>query len=294
MKMAPISVLIPTFNEELNLPAALRSLDGWTDDVWVVDSFSTDRTLEIARQFGASTVQHPFESHARQKNWALANLPWRHPWLLLLDADEQVPPLLREEITQVVLADGHGLDGFWMRYRLMFYGKWIRHCGWYPTWLLRLVRRSKARFEDRPVDEHVVLDGPAGRLENDLLHQSLRDMDFWIAKHNHYSTLNARIFHDLLRGHETGGVEPRLLGTQAERKRFIKQKIWPRLPGRALWFFLYMYVLRLGFLDGKHGFMFCAMHAVFQQFTTAKLWELKYYKAGAPEGAIVVKQKAAE
>ncbi len=285
---APVSVIIPTYNEEIHLAACLASVAGWASEVFVVDSFSTDRTGEIARSFGAHFVQHQFEGYARQKNWALDNLSFKHEWLLVLDADERVPQDLRAEIADVVRADGGGKDGFWMRYRLMFYGKWIRHCGWYPTWILRLVRRGKVRWEDRPVDEHAVVAGSSGRLQHDIIHESQRDMHFWIAKHNRYSTHNARIF--ALAGQEADGIKPRVWGNQAERKRFIKQRIWPHLPGRALFFFVYMYVFRLGFLDGVPGFHFCVMHAIFQQFVVVKQWEQKQVKRDKADRSVEISE----
>lgn len=287
----PISVLIPTYNEEVNLTDCLASLVDWAGEIIVIDSFSTDRTVELARSFGAQVVTHEFLTPAQQKNWALEHLPIQNDWVLFLDADERVPPALREEMAQMILQDGNGYDGFWMRYRLMFYGKWIRHCGWYPVWLLRLVRRSKARWEDRAVDEHIILEGKAGYLDNDLIHENLKDMTFWIEKHNRYASQNAQIYYDLLQGKSSSGVSANFFGSQAERKRFIKQNIWLYLPGRGLLFFLYLYIFRLGFLDGKHGFIFCMMHGIFQQFITVKLWELKHYKEGAPTGGIAIKKK---
>ena len=288
MSAAPLSVLILTYNEECHIERCLRNVEGWADEVLVVDSFSTDRTVELAQKCGVHVVQHEFQYPAQQKNWAMANLPFRHDWLLMLDADEVVPPSLRDEIVGVVSEDGRGFDGFRMRYRLMFYGKWIRHCGWYPVWILRLVRRSKARWEDRRVDEHIVLDGRTGYLQEDLVHESLRDMAFWIAKHNVYSTRNAFEYQKILRRDAVSGVRPRLFGNQAERKRFIKERIWPYLPARGLIFFLYLYVIRRGFLDGRQGFLFCAMHGIFQYFIAVKLWEAKRYKPGAPEGWIAI------
>ena len=284
---APVSVLILTYNEELNLPDCLAGATELSDDVHVVDSFSTDQTVQIANQYCASVIQHEFAYPAQQKNWALDNLPFKYEWLLVLDADERVPEDLRAEIAEVVQSDGNGRDGFWMRYRLMFYGKWIRHCGWYPTWILRLVRRGEVRWEDRPVDEHAVVTGSVGRLQHDIIHESLRDMHFWIAKHNGYSTHNARIY-ALTGSDRADGVTPSWLGNQAERKRFIKQYIWPHLPGRSFFFFLYMYFFRLGFLDGLHGFHFCVMHAVFQQFVVVKQWEQKHYKQASAGSAIQV------
>lgn len=282
---APVSVLILTYNEELNLPDCLASATELSDDVHVVDSFSTDQTVEIAEHRGTHVVQHAFAYPAQQKNWALDNLPFKYEWLLVLDADERVPEYLRAEIADVVRADGHGKDGFWMRYRLMFYGKWIRHCGWYPTWILRLVRRGKVQWEDRPVDEHAVVAGDVGRLRHDIIHESLRDMDFWIAKHNVYSSHNARIYSSS-GGAPADGITASWLGNQAERKRFIKQHIWPHLPGRAFFFFLYMYFFRLGFLDGRHGFHFCVMHAIFQQFVVVKQWGQKQCTKDVRQNAV--------
>lgn len=274
-RRTPVSVLIIAHNEEMHMSHCLDSVREWTDDVWVVDSFSTDATVEASRARGANVVQHAWEGYARQKNWALDNLPFKNEWILLLDADERLPAELAQEISEVVAKDGGGSVAFWMRYRLMFYGKWIRHCGWYPTWILRLAKRGHIRFEDRAVDEHPKIDGPIGRLQNDLLHQSLRDMEFWIEKHNQYSTHNARIYYGLRRNKQADGIRPRFFGTQAERKRFIKEHIYHRVPGRSFLFFLYMYVFRLGFLDGREGLIFCTMHGIFQYFNAVKLWELE-------------------
>jgi len=208
----------------------------------------------------------------------LANLPIRGEWLFLLDADEWVPADLRDEILETVRTDSGLHDGYWMRYRLMFYGKWIRHCGWYPTWILRLVRRSNASIEDRRLDEHAVVSGATGRLQHDLIHENKRDMADWIAKHNRYSSQSAAIEAQSI----AGGVRPNLFGNQAERKRFIKEKIWPHLPGRALLYFVYLYIFRLGFLDGRHGLMFCIMRGVFEQFNTAKRWERQRHSSVTP------------
>jgi len=278
-----LSVLIITYNEEIHLEHCLRSLAGWVDEIFVVDSFSTDRTVEIARSFGAHVVQHEFQYHAQQKNWALSNLPLHGEWILLLDADERVPTSLREEILAKIGVPSQ-LNAFWMRYRLMFYGKWIRHCGWYPVWILRLVRRSVVSIEDRRIDEHAVVPGTTGYLKNDLIHENFRDMHAWIAKHNCYSSRSAAMF----LGHETSGVEPKLFGNQAERKRFIKEKIWRHLPARGLLYFFYLYIVRLGFLDGRLGLLFCTMRGIFEHFNSVKLWELEHFKQGAPAGSIAL------
>lgn len=279
-------MLIPTFNEEVNLPDSLASVCGWAKDVWVVDSFSADRTVEIAREAGVNVVQHAFEGYAQQKNWALENVPFRGKWVLILDADERVSPELAAEIRRLITADGSGCNGFYLNRKLIFYGRWIRHCGWYPSWNLRLFRRGHGLYEQREVHEHLLLDGQAGYCKHDLIHEDLRDMSFWIAKHNRYSSQEAGELDRLRRGASTAGLQASVFNGSLERKRFIKERIWPHLPGRAFLAFFYWYFFRLGFLDGKHGFLFCQMHAIFEQFTAAKLWELEHYKRDARDGAI--------
>ena len=281
-----LSVLVPTLNEEVNLPDCLASVVGWAKEIWVVDSYSTDRTPEIARQSEANLMQHPFDGYAAQKNWALENVPFSCEWLLILDADERVSLELADEIRGIIAADGNGYDGFYLNRKLIFYGKWIRHCGWYPSWNLRLFRHVRGRYEQREVHEHLVLEGKVGYCKHDLIHEDLRDMSFCIAKHNRYSSQEARELDMVRRGVGTTGLQASLLKGSVERKRFIKERIWPHLPGRAFLLFFYLYFVRLGFLDGKRGFLFCQMHAIFEQFTTAKLWELQHHKQGALEGTI--------
>jgi glycosyltransferase involved in cell wall biosynthesis len=273
--ITPVSVLVPTYNEEIHLIDCLASVAGWASEIFVVDSFSTDRTREIAGSFGATFVQHRFEGYALQKNWALENLNFKNEWVLILDADERVTPELRNEIAAILANGGTPPAGYYLNRRFIFYGNWIRHCGWYPSWNMRLFRHRLGRYEIREVDEHVVLNGPSAYCKHDLIHEDLRGIEAWIEKHNRYSTYNTRIYSKIMQGESSGEVRPRLLGNLAERKRFIKQHVWPHLPGRAFFFFLYMYFFRLGFLDGLHGFHFCVMHAVFQQFVVVKQWEVK-------------------
>lgn len=285
-----LSVLIPTYNEELNLADCLRSVGGWANEVWVVDSFSTDRSLEIAREYSAKVIQHAYEGPAQQKNWALENLDFENEWVLILDADERVSPELAREIKRIISADGDGYDGFYLNRRFIFYGRWIKHCGWYPSWNLRLFRHRLGRYEDREIHEHIILNGPVGYCRYDLIHEDLRDMTAWIAKHNRYSTHEAREVDRLLRGVKRKTVAPSFWKGGVQRKRFIKERIWPYVPGQGLVFFFYLYLFRLGFLDGKQGLQFCIMQAIFQQFNTVKLWELRRYKEGAPAGGISVEK----
>lgn len=278
----PLTILILTRNEEANIAQCLGSVIGWADEVFVIDCYSSDRTAEIARELGANVVQRPWPGYSAQRNWALENLP-HNDWVFVLDADELMSDELKEEIKLLLAKDGDGHDAFMMRFRFIFYGKWIRHCGWYKTWTLRLFRHRLGRYETRPVDEHVIIQGKVGYCRNDLIHRDLHDLTWWIDKHNRYATLNAIAYAEIKKNPEQR-ISGRLFGTQRERRRWIKENIWRHLPGRGLLFFLYLYVFRLGFLDGKEGFIFCSMHGVFEHMKVAKQWELGQSQYLRPTG----------
>jgi glycosyltransferase involved in cell wall biosynthesis len=270
---AGVSVLVPTLDEELNLPACLSSL-AWADEVFVVDSFSGDRTIEIARASGARVVQHAFESYSRQKNWALATLPFRNEWVLIVDADERVPSQLHHEIERVVASPDH--DGYYLNRRFIFLDTWIRHAGWYPSWNLRLFRHRLGRYDDRDVHEHVVLDGSVGYLEHDLLHDDQRGLDAFVARHNRYSSLEAQARRKAERNApDRAHLRVDLLASPVQRKRFVRERIWPRVPAKPLALFVYMYVLRRGFLDGRAGLALCVFHAYQEFMVDLKLAELR-------------------
>jgi glycosyltransferase involved in cell wall biosynthesis len=272
---APVSVLVPTLDEELNLPECLESVS-WADEVFVVDSFSRDSTLEIARAHGAEVVQHAFESYSRQKNWALDTLPFRNDWVLIVDADERVTPELQCEIARVVQAGDDGCAGYYLNRRVIFLGTWVRHAGWYPSWNLRLFRHRLGRYDDREVHEHIVLDGRAGYLSADLLHTDRRGLEAFVARHNRYSTLEASARWKAERGAPDRARLPvSLLASPVQRKRFLRERIWPSLPAKPVVLFVYMYLLRRGFLDGRAGLALCVFHA-FQEFMVGlKLAELR-------------------
>jgi glycosyltransferase involved in cell wall biosynthesis len=269
----PVSVLVPTLDEELNLPDCLESV-GWADEVFVVDSFSHDRTLEIARTHGARVVEHPFESYSRQKNWALDTLPFRNDWVLILDADERVTPELRCEIERTLHSNAY--DGYYLNRRFIFLGTWVRHAGWYPSWNLRLFRHRLGRYDDREVHEHIVLNGRAGYLQHDLLHLDRRGLEAYVARHNRYSTLEAAARWKAERNAADRARLPvSLLASPVQRKRFVRERIWPAVPFKPVALFVYMYVVRRGFLDGRAGLALCVFHA-FQEFMVGlKLAELR-------------------
>jgi glycosyltransferase involved in cell wall biosynthesis len=230
----PLSVLVTTRDEAANLPACLDSVT-WADEVLVVDSGSTDATCDLARARGARVVVHEYESAARQKNWALPLV--RHPWILILDADERVSPALGHEIQAVVRADGP-LDGYFLARRSSFLGHEIRHCGWDRDRVLRLFRAGRGRYDDRLVHETLELDGHAGTLTSPLLHVTYRTLGDYMDKLDRYTARGAA---DL----RAQGRPPRILDLVL------------RPPAR----FVRMYVLQRGFQDGLHGLLLCTLSA---------------------------------
>lgn len=263
-------------DEQENLPFSIGSVASWADRVWVVDSGSTDRSVEIARSLGAEVVHRDWMGYARQKNWALENLPLSAEWILILDADESVTPELRNALTRVAALPGGQMPevAFHVNRHFVFLGGVIRHCGYYPSWNVRFFRRGFARYEVREVHEHMVADGPIGFINADLEHHDRRSLEVLIAKHNRYSTLEARAILNQ-RQSQSSGLPPRLFGGPLERRRWIKRYVYPRLPAKFLCRFLWMYLLKLGFLDGVTGWRFCLFIAAYELQIEQKLIELQ-------------------
>lgn len=273
--MPLLSVIVLTKDEEANLPHLIASLKGLDHQLFVVDSGSTDRTFEIAKAAGATVVFHPFETYAAQRNWALANLPIRTPWVLNLDADERLTPELVREIDAVVRDPGRPEVGFMLRKRTVFMGRWLRFGGQYPSWHLRLFRTGLGRCEDRLYDQHFVVAGPVGRLRHDYVDVLTDDLSKWVERHNRWATLEAR---ELATGDGTGDIVPRLAGNPIERKRFLRSRVYRRFPlfVRPFLLFFFDYVLRLGFLDGRPGLVFYVLQRFWFRFLVdAKLLEMR-------------------
>ncbi|MDX1540856.1 MAG: glycosyltransferase family 2 protein [Geminicoccaceae bacterium] len=278
--MRPLAVVVLTQDEERTLPDCLTSLKGLEADVWVVDSGSTDRTVEIARRAGCEVVHHPFETYAAQRNWAFDHLPIGSPWTLCLDADERLTAALAAEIRAIVGDPGaDGPVGYVMSRRTIFMGRWIRHGGQYPTYHLRLFRTGRGRCEDRRYDQHFVVSGPTGRLRHDFVDVLTSDLTAWTARHNRWASLEAdQQLHE--RSGTTGGprVEPRLLGDTIQRRRFWRSTVYRRVPlfVRPWLLWLYAYVIRLGFLDGLPGLIFHTLQKFWFRFLIdAKIYEAK-------------------
>jgi hypothetical protein len=213
---------------------------------------------------------------ARQKNWALDNLPFESEWILIIDADEAVSPALRDALSAISAKSANTVPevAFHINRHFVFMRGVIRHGGYYPSWNVRVFRRGKARYEDRDVHEHMIADGPVGFINHDLIHWDRRSLEHYIAKHNRYSTLEAEaIFRQL--GEEVKGLPARLLGDPLSRRRWLKRHIYPRLPCKFLIRFLYMYVLKLGFLDGITGLRFALFISSYELHIELKLAELK-------------------
>jgi glycosyltransferase involved in cell wall biosynthesis len=273
-RKTPVSVLICTKNEERNLGDCLKSV-AWADDCVVLDSYSDDRTVEIAQAGGARVVQRQFDNFSANKNWALDHLDFKHDWILIVDADERVTPELAQEIGALV-SDSPSHPGYYVARQNWFAGVWIRHGGWYPDWNLRLLRRGRGRYEARLVHEHVLLDGPPGYLHHPLIHYDYKGIERYFERHNVYSSLEAVEAHRLLNAPDRPrGLPAALQARGPARRRFLKNLAYRYLPARALMKFLWMYVVKLGFLDGRMGFRYCLLHTFYDYQISLKLEELR-------------------
>lgn len=278
-----IEVIMIVRDEEANIAHSVSSVVGWVKRVWVVDSGSTDRTVEIARELGAEVVVRGWPGYAKQKNWAIDNLPLQADWILVLDADESVTDELRSVLRGVAARPAGDVPeaAFHLNRHFVFLGGVIRHCGYYPSWNVRFFRRGRARYEEREVHEHMVADGPVGFLRGDLVHHDRRPLEHLIAKHNRYSSLEARAIVEQ-GGGPGDGLPARFLGGPLERRRWIKRHVYPRLPAKFAFRFLWMYLLKLGFLDGVTGWRFCLFIAAYELQIEQKIVELRQQRATTP------------
>ncbi len=259
----PLTVVVLTFNEAANIEACLLSVKDWASAVFVVDSGSSDTTVALATAAGAVVVEHTFETHARQWTWALEQLPTTTGWVLALDADQRVTPELQSAIAQT-LGDAASVDlaGCFVNRRQIFRGRWIRHGGYYPKYLLKLFQRDRVTVDtDDLVDHHFRVHGATRILDGDLIEDNRNEaaIRVWIDKHNRYARLQAL---QELAPRTNGAERAALFGTPDERVTWMKAR-WRRLPlfVRPCLYFIYRYVVRLGFLDGREGFVFHVMQA---------------------------------
>ncbi|WP_274425389.1 glycosyltransferase family 2 protein [Chelativorans sp. YIM 93263] len=266
-----VSVLIMTWNEEANLPACLESL-AWSDDIVVLDSFSTDRTVEIAKAAGVRVIKRKYDTEDRQRMFGLTKIKFKHPWVYTPDADEVTPPELRDEMLAIAADPECPEAMFKARYKNMFLGKWIRHSSLYPTWITRMVRPDRVRFE-RQVHSVCVADGPTGQLKNHFIHYSFnKGIAAWYEKHNRYSSVEA----DLAANRAKQKVDwADLFSPRADARRRGLKSLSYKLPFRPTLRFLYMYVLRGGFLDGWPGYVYCRLISGYEFMIIVKTAELQ-------------------
>jgi acetyltransferase-like isoleucine patch superfamily enzyme/glycosyltransferase involved in cell wall biosynthesis len=270
-----IDVLIITHNEAVNLPLCLQALQGWTRLIFVVDSGSTDGTQDIARSFGAQVVHHDWPGYAKQKNWGMENMPFESPWLLIVDADEVITPKLRDQMVEIAgkPVDEVPENGFFINRLTYFLDRPIRHCGYFPSWNMRFFKRDKGRYEDRLVHEHIIIDDPIGKIKDPMLHDDRRGLEHYFAKHNRYSTLEARQLYQEISNPDAEAVTANVTA-ETRRRRWLKRNVTQFVPLPSLWRFLYMYVIKLGVLDGTAGFEFCRFIATYDSMVALKLRDL--------------------
>jgi glycosyltransferase involved in cell wall biosynthesis len=275
----PVSILIPIKNEAANLPRCLASV-AWADEIFVVDSQSTDGSQAIAESFGAKVVQFHFNGiWPKKKNWSLENLPFKHEWVFILDADEVMMPAAEEEFRRITTDSRHPVDGYWINRRFMFMGKWLKHA-YYPNWNLRLFKHRLGRYEqltavatasgDNEVHEHVLVKGQTGYLQCEMDHYAFPSVDVFVEKHNRYSNWEARVALDRFLKVSSQSLQSRAVG----KLRHLKQ-LSQRLPFRPFQRFLYVYLWQRGFLDGREGYYFARLHAVYELLCVVKTAELK-------------------
>jgi glycosyltransferase involved in cell wall biosynthesis len=276
----PISAIVAVRNEARNLPPCLVSLAG-VGEVYVVDSQSTDETVEIARSLGAQVVQFYYHGGwPKKRQWAMETLPLIYDWVLLMDADEALTPELTDEIRTAIQDSNR--SGYYLALQMYFLGRRLRHCG-ASFWKLSLFRRGKGHFEcrlknqdasmaDMEVHEHVVVEGLTARLKNPIVHHNVESLSRYIQKHNEYSNWEAKVWLNREAGREE--LPASLFGNQAQRRRWLRKKFLG-VPGTPLLFFLYKYFLRLGFLDGVPGLIYCGLQGIQFFHIKAKIYELK-------------------
>jgi glycosyltransferase involved in cell wall biosynthesis len=244
----------------------------WCEDIIVVDSYSEDHTEEICRSEGVSFFQHHFEGFGNQRNWALENTSPKNDWILILDADERVSPELAKEICEVVASSQENVNAYRVKRRFFMWGRWLRYSSLYPTWVVRLVHKDRVRYINRGHAETQEVEGETLALKHDLIDENLKGTDEWFERQNRYSRKDAEF--ELAQESSPMRISELFHSDPLVRRSFLK-KVSMRIPMRPTLFFLYCYVWRLGFLDGKDGFIFCLMKAIYQRMIMIKKYDLR-------------------
>ena len=284
--LLPVTVIVAARNEARNLPRCLESLRN-VGEIYVIDSQSTDATVQIAQSYGAHVVQFHYQGGwPKKRQWAMESLPLAYDWIFLVDADEALTPELADEIQRAI--QNPDCDGYYIALRMFFLGRELRRSG-ANFYKLSLFRRGKGRFEcrlkdqdtsmaDMEVHEHIVITGhgeskaKTARLKHSLLHHNVESLSHYIRKHDEYSNWEARVW--LAGDANAKDLAPSLFGSQAQRRRWLRKKFFA-LPGSPILFFLYKYIFAMGFLDGVPGLIYCGLQGVQFFHIKAKIYELK-------------------
>ncbi len=273
-----ISVLILTLNEEINLPGCLESIK-WCDDIVIFDSYSTDRTIEIARAAGARVFQRNFDNYANQRNAALTDVEYKYSWLLMLDADERATPELEREIQATIKSGNKKTALYRVRRKDMFWGKWLHRSSGYPTWFGRFFHIGKVHVE-REINEEYHTDGEIGHLQEHLSHFPFnKGIAFWMERHNRYSSMESQALLQEIRKplefQKVFSSDPTI------RRKTLKQMAY-RMPCRPFFVFIYLYLIRMGILDGKPGLTYCILRSIYEYMIDVKVKELRRREKGLP------------
>jgi glycosyltransferase involved in cell wall biosynthesis len=274
-----ISVLILTWNEEINLATCLEGAK-WCNDIVVFDSFSTDKTAEIARAAGARVVQRRFDNYGSQREAARIEINYKYPWVLALDADEVPDQELVEEMMKIADMPNSSLAAYRMRRKDFFMGRWIKYSTLYPSWFVRFYKPDCIRYEPRAVHEYPTVFGKIGELQGHLMHHSFnKGMSDWLRKHVRYAELEAL---ESLQHARLGQIDWKGLSAIKDpvRRRRALKAISFRLPLRPTLRFLYMYFFRLGMLDGRAGFTYCRLLAIYEYMIVLRIMELRRRENG--------------
>jgi glycosyltransferase involved in cell wall biosynthesis len=270
-----LSVIILTYNEEQNIVRCLNSIKDLSNDIIIIDSYSTDSTLKICKEYGCRIYQHPFENHAKQFNWALDNVEINNNWIIRLDCDEIIPDKLKKEIKDT-LNGSPGYDAYYLNRRMYLMNKWLRHGRMYPHYITRLFRKGKARYEEK-TEEHMVVNGKTGYLKNDFLEDNrINTLDYFTKKH--LVLAEGEISDTSMLTINHSDMIPKLFGPKPNRTRWLKLNIYTKTPlfVRGLFYFIYRYFFCLGFLDGREGLIFHVLQGFWYRFyVDARIFENK-------------------
>jgi glycosyltransferase involved in cell wall biosynthesis len=288
--MLDIDMIVITYNEEKHIQRCISSIANTARNIFVVDSFSKDRTVEIASSLGAKVVQRQFINQADQFQWAIKNCEVKSEWLMRMDADEYLQPELKVEIQKILVSMPPEVKGIYIRRKILFQGKWIRHGGVYPYTVLRIWRTGQGHVEQRWMDEHIVLPPNAKTitLKGHLVDDNLKGITFWTDKHNRYASreMAAILIQKYFPRHLDHSLREMKNDPQARQKRFIKEEIYNKLPlgMRAVFYFFYRYIILLGFMDGGKGFTYHFLQGFwYRLLVDVKIFEVEHAAKGDPQ-----------